>query len=965
MENVINIKEKYSLTIDEEKLLKKFMEEYNEIYQNIILLSPNDFLQYLVKRVQISLREKFNGYSKNSKIKVLNYINEKIYLIEYKYAFFAKRSIQMRNTSETESHIFNGNIIPHCENDKKDGYYIHSCGKTFQIFKYKPISYSSNFEQNNNNMKNTNDILLYCEECDMIYKSSLIKFKCNSTDENFYSKLINNDEDNNYQVATWKKYHCNIIINDSMKCQICHDNLYISNDKKELFCKKCNTIFDPKNLIWKCIKCKTDFIAEPKIYNPLEYKNMKICIKETIINHRKAKPNKLECGCTKEIRELKFFHKNGCDGELYMGNLNNKKVVVCSKCESLGLLNGYVWTCPLCFKRFKNKTIEEEKVVKKNNKGKFINFSNNIWNINFNNFNNAIVSRSPIKRNNDKLFLNNQNEFSTESKKLKIFRRNNSALKMVDRERGPSNICSPSRGLQISDNKQNEIKLEMNKMSNNSPTKQKNESKIYFNPFLNIKNDFSNYKKYKEKKLQSNHDLSEGKNLDSFFNNCLEKKGKSEVLEVMQFNDDKFPKDNIRNESCFELNKENKDININLVNNNIYNNIHKIIIVDKKNNDSNLDNLKMDTDIINPLIKNNLRNNKILIKKAIGQRGRSANNCKREEHSTSCDSKAEKIPKDNIRKSPMKNRDMSPKHKDDEKSVCDKIIPGKLDLKNYLIKKLIGEGTFGQIFLVEDKYKNKFAMKKILANSVNRIKRMKKELQILLSVQKNKQNLNIVQIYGMTTQQLDITTYALYVLMELGVTDWEKEILFKKKKKDYYSEEELLQILSTITKSLSILQQQNISHRDLKPQNILIVKDSNGKKNYKLTDFGEAKELLDGEEPTNKQTLRGTEMYMSPILFYALRGRKKVKYVQHNPYKSDVFSLGLCALFAGTLGYDSIYDVRELKSNISMYVVVEKNLRFKYSDNVINIVSKMLDVDESTRFDFIALQKEFNNIGYY
>ena len=187
----------------------------------------------------------------------------------------------------------------------------------------------------------------------------------------------------------------------------------------------------------------------------------------------------------------------------------------------------------------------------------------------------------------------------------------------------------------------------------------------------------------------------------------------------------------------------------------------------------------------------------------------------------------------------------------------------------------------------------------------------------------------------------------------------------KKKIRKHYSEYELMSILFCIVKSLSFLQQQNISHRDIKPQNILILNDSNSNKVYKLADFGEAKELLKGNRPTNIQTLRGTELYMSPILFFAYRGRKKMKYIQHNPYKSDVFSLGLCALFASTLCYESLLDVRELKSNISIYVVVEKYLRFKYSDNVVNIISKMLDINETTRVDFVQLETEFNNLGYY
>ena len=144
----------------------------------------------------------------------------------------------------------------------------------------------------------------------------------------------------------------------------------------------------------------------------------------------------------------------------------------------------------------------------------------------------------------------------------------------------------------------------------------------------------------------------------------------------------------------------------------------------------------------------------------------------------------------------------------------------------------------------------------------------------------------------------------------------------------------------------------------------MIFKDNTGTKKYKLADFGEAKELL-SDNATDQQTLRGTELYMAPILFFALRARKKIKYIQHNTFKSDVFSFGLCALFAATLGFNSIYDVRELKNNISIFVVVEKYLRFKYSDSVVNIISKMLDLNENSRCDFIALEREFNNLGYF
>ena len=170
-----------------------------------------------------------------------------------------------------------------------------------------------------------------------------------------------------------------------------------------------------------------------------------------------------------------------------------------------------------------------------------------------------------------------------------------------------------------------------------------------------------------------------------------------------------------------------------------------------------------------------------------------------------------------------------------------------------------------------------------------------------------------------------------------------------------------MNILSILIKSLSILQKQKISHRDIKPQNILVFNKTN---EYKLADFGEAKELYKDVKPTNRQTLRGTELYMSPILFYALRASKIMKYVKHNTYKSDVFSFGLCALFAATLCFESLYDIRELKSNISLKIVVNRYLKGRYSYGVIDIITKMLDINETTRLDFIELEKEFEKIGY-
>ena len=184
--------------------------------------------------------------------------------------------------------------------------------------------------------------------------------------------------------------------------------------------------------------------------------------------------------------------------------------------------------------------------------------------------------------------------------------------------------------------------------------------------------------------------------------------------------------------------------------------------------------------------------------------------------------------------------------------------------------------------------------------------------------------------------------------MELASIDWENEIKKRSETKKYYSEGELNQILNQLITSFALLQKNNITHRDIKPQNILIVNDI-----YKICDFGEAKIIT--TDGVIQQSIRGTELYMSPILFKALNARQKK--VVHNTYKSDVFSLGMCILLAATLTFQSLYDIRELDKMENVKNVLVKYLIAKYSYNFVGTLLKMLEVNENLRPDFIELEK--------
>ena len=87
-------------------------------------------------------------------------------------------------------------------------------------------------------------------------------------------------------------------------------------------------------------------------------------------------------------------------------------------------------------------------------------------------------------------------------------------------------------------------------------------------------------------------------------------------------------------------------------------------------------------------------------------------------------------------------------------------------------------------------------------------------------------------------------------------------------------------------------------------------------------------------------------------------------YVEHDAYKSDVFSLGLCMLLASTLGFQALYDIRELYDHSKIKKIVDKYLNSRYSKDYIKLIISMLQIKEKNRPDFIELE---NNIqqNYY
>jgi serine/threonine protein kinase len=243
----------------------------------------------------------------------------------------------------------------------------------------------------------------------------------------------------------------------------------------------------------------------------------------------------------------------------------------------------------------------------------------------------------------------------------------------------------------------------------------------------------------------------------------------------------------------------------------------------------------------------------------------------------------------------------------------------------------------------------KYAMKKLNLFGQEELIILQHKVKIVQNLQKKTGHNGFTTIYGdKCIPAPRPNEYHYYIIMELVEKDWEVELKRRRMNSEFYTEYELLNIVKQLVKTLSIMQQNNVTHRDIKPQNVLIKGGF-----YKLCDFDEVK-IIYNQQPC-MHSVRGSELYMSPILFYAYQ--KKTPSIVHNTYKSDVFSLGMCILLAAGLTAKTLCDIREIKDMNIISEIIISRLFNRYSPNFIKLIIKMLQLEETLRFDFIELEE--------
>ena len=198
------------------------------------------------------------------------------------------------------------------------------------------------------------------------------------------------------------------------------------------------------------------------------------------------------------------------------------------------------------------------------------------------------------------------------------------------------------------------------------------------------------------------------------------------------------------------------------------------------------------------------------------------------------------------------------------------IVKGQKINDRYEIRKLIGEGGMANVYLGYDTILERDVAIKVLrgdlADDEKFVRRFRREAQSASLLN----HPNIVQIYDVGEDDGNF-----YIVMEFINGQTLKQLI---KKRGKLSVPEVVDIMAQLTDGLAHAHDSYIIHRDIKPQNIMILDDGM----VKITDFGIAM-AINASDLTQTNSVMGSVHYLPPEQASG----------KGSTIKSDIYSLGI------------------------------------------------------------------------
>ena len=267
--------------------------------------------------------------------------------------------------------------------------------------------------------------------------------------------------------------------------------------------------------------------------------------------------------------------------------------------------------------------------------------------------------------------------------------------------------------------------------------------------------------------------------------------------------------------------------------------------------------------------------------------------------------------------------------------------------KQYHFVDYINSGRFGKVLKIKEMKSNTIQAVKIM--ELEKKKRTseiaERENDILTSITHEK----IVKKY----QTILSNEYMLIVMEYIeGITLRE---FLEKQPENKLSENQVKIIMKQLFQTISYFHSLKIIHRDMTLNNIMLrgsCDEEYNQLNIVVIDFGSGKQLI---KSSKTYTTIGTEHYITPEM---------LNQTQYDGFKSDIWNCGVL-MFTLAIGRHPFYEKgvnSKLNSRLNIKdgnIVAYKQLE-QMSDSFQDLISNMLNVDESERFSIEdCLEHEF------
>lgn len=265
----------------------------------------------------------------------------------------------------------------------------------------------------------------------------------------------------------------------------------------------------------------------------------------------------------------------------------------------------------------------------------------------------------------------------------------------------------------------------------------------------------------------------------------------------------------------------------------------------------------------------------------------------------------------------------------------------------YELLEKIGEGGMAEVYKARCHKLNRFDAVKILKREFSfndeLVEKFKREATAVATLSDN----NIINIFDVGSQD---NTH--YIVMEYVKGKTLKQIIRDNVRLNY---EKALEMAIQIARALDCAHRNNIIHRDVKPQNILVTEDGV----VKVTDFGIAKTPT-SVTITNTNKVMGSAHYFSPE---QARGNMV-------DFRTDIYSLGivLYEMVTGRVPYDAESPVSVALKHIQEPVVPPRRLNSAVPESLNKLILKAVEKDPNMRYqsikemlcDMVRIQKDIN-----